>query len=460
MQSPRLAQFRRSVGFAFALKKAVRDWTLWAFAWGAFIVAWRVGFRQSPSWLAWGLAAFPLLALAAALRAWRKLPSETSLRAAVDQRSHLGGMLMAEDETPLAGWRSPEPLPLRVRWEWRRPVSAMLCGFLFLAAAMLVPQRFALLDDPTLEIGADVRKLAASIDVLQEEKIVERTQAEQLKEKLRQIQDEASGRDPKKTFDALDHMMQSLARTARNAAEDASETIDKLRKAKKLAEAVAKEDATLDAKVKDEALKELNDLVSKAAEEEKSLADNLAQNLDEELRRELQEGDLTPEQLKDLAEALKGAKSELQGKLGKLSKARLIDPKKLKKCNGKECEGDDDEGMEGEESVEQMLARLVPRGGRGGRTEGPGHNPIQWTEGSKEEGAKFKEQSLTPGSLAQLKESMKVGISRAEPKVGETTSSQGGAVANSTAGGGGTHAATLLPQHRAAVQRFFARGKE
>jgi len=455
MQSPRLAGFRRSIGIALAAKEAVRSTTLWAFAWGAFVIAWRVGSRQTPSWLAWGLAAFPILALAASWRAWRKLPSQASLRAAADQRSHCGGMLMAADETPLAGWQTPEPLALRVRWNWGRPVAALLCGFAFLAAALLVPQRFALLDDPTLEIGADVRKLASAIDVLQEEKIVERSQAEQLKDKLRQIQDEASGRDPKKTFDALDHMMQALTRTARNAAEDAGETIDKLRKAKRLAEAVAKEEGTLDAKIKEDALKELHDLVSKAAEEAKSL-DNA---LDEELRRELKDGDLTAEQLKELADALKGAKGELQAKLGKLSKARLIDPKQLKKCEGDPGEDGECDGEECEGSVAKMLARLSQRSGRGGRAEGPGHSPIQWSDGSKEEGAKFKEQSLPPASLAQLKESIKVGISRAEPKAGEATASQGGGLVGAAVGGGGAHAATLLPQHRAAVQRFFARNK-
>lgn len=106
-----------------------------------------------------------------------------------------------------------------------------------------------------------------------------------------------------------------------------------------------------------------------------------------------------------------------------------------------------------------MATALSNRGGRGGLSEGPGHNAITWTEGTSEKDAKFKEQALPPAELAALKESRVLGVGKATPKQGDTQGSQSGALVGATAGGGGANAAELLPQHRAAVQRFFDRKK-
>ena len=67
-------------------------------------------------------------------------------------------------------------------------------------------------------------------------------------------------------------------------------------------------------------------------------------------------------------------------------------------------------------------------------------NILTWTDGTKEDGAKFKEQALPPGSLASFKDSIKVGVGKIQPKQSDATTSTGGAVNNSAAGGGGANA--------------------
>lgn len=144
----------------------------------------------------------------------------------------------------------------------------------------------------------------------------------------------------------------------------------KLAMAQKLAEAMEKEMAKLDEKTKKAAFEELMKIVDKAAAEN-ALAEK---GLEESIFEGLHDFDLSPEDLEKLAKALQGASNDLKGKIGRLARFRLIDVDELKPCDGDcDCEGDECE-----------VARIVPgcRGGKGGVTEGPGHNEITWTDGT------------------------------------------------------------------------------
>ena len=80
---------------------------------------------------------------------------------------------------------------------------------------------------------------------------------------------------------------------------------------------------------------------------------------------------------------------------------------------------------------------------------------------TKEEGAKFKEETLPPAALAKFKESIVLGLGKADPKGnGDVSPSQGGALTGAAKGGGAANTQTVLPRHKNAVERFFARPKE
>lgn len=99
--------------------------------------------------------------------------------------------------------------------------------------------------------------------------------------------------------------------------------------------------------------------------------------------------------------------------------------------------------------------------GQGGVDRGRGDAPMTWTDGTEEDGAKFKEQVLPVGgdlTTAQL-----VGVSRAAPN--ETPDdgagvSTGGALTSARAGAGAAHVSVLLPEHRRVVERYFKRTGE
>jgi hypothetical protein len=451
-----IERIRWRIGGLLALKGSLIGLTAWVFLWGTFVVAWRVWRREAPDWLWWGAAAAPMVVALATYLAWRRTPGTSAVRAFVDRYASCGGLLMASEVQPLGLWQNtlPSPADISIRWRGRGAATAFVASVAFLLAAFLVPQSIATWADPGLEIGNDVHKLTGAIEMLKEEKIMEQARVDFLKDKLKQIQDDASGRNPKKTFDALDNIRDSLSRAAQQAAEGAIQKAEKLGKSQGLAEALGANDGSLDPKLQKEAMTELAGLLEKALDEN----DFADLDLDPDLLKECLECKLSPDDLKKLGKAMKAARGGLSKKLDKLTKARLIDPSLLKECeNAGECDACKDGKCDA-----LALAKILngKRGGRGGVTEGPGHNELAWTDGTDESGAKFKEMALPPGSLSKLRESIKVGVAKAQPTEANAVASQSGAIQNSAAGGGGANSNVVLPQHRAAVQRFFERPKQ
>ena len=82
---------------------------------------------------------------------------------------------------------------------------------------------------------------------------------------------------------------------------------------------------------------------------------------------------------------------------------------------------------------------------------------MTWTEGSDENGAKFKEKALPPGSVAGLQDSQLVGLSASAPEVQKGNLAAHGALNNSATGGGSAHTQTVLPKHKGAVKKYFDR---
>ena len=84
---------------------------------------------------------------------------------------------------------------------------------------------------------------------------------------------------------------------------------------------------------------------------------------------------------------------------------------------------------------------------------------MTWSDGTSEEGAKFKEEALPPAS--QLTDAQIVGISRAAPELSaEDVTAASGALASAAGSGGSAHSQVVLPRHRRTVQRFFKREEQ
>jgi hypothetical protein len=461
-----IARFRQRLVGLYALKYGLAALTVWAFLYGTVVLALRGALDVSATWLLWGLASLPLALVVAAILTWRRLPRVTALRAVIDRHSRCGGLLMAGDEQPLDEWESTLPSLRQPAVVWRSgPAWGLFAGALaFVALAFLVPKGLANLGGSRLDVNREVDTLTHQVDVLKEEKIIGRERADALAEKLEQLRRDASGKDPVKTLESLDHVQDVIGKTAQDAAESATRKTEEMARAETMAEAMErlarkKKD---DKKTQDQLTEAMNELahLTRQAASESELAN---MELDPETLDALKEGSLSPEQMKKLAEALKKGKAGLKKKIGRLVKAKLIDASALEKCD-----------KAGECSCEGLAAYLKENGGkgdlcdliagcempgRGGVTRGPGAAKLTFGKETSEDGFKFKEEALPPAALQALKESQITGISIGSPNLGKEKPQTGGSGALSGAKSGGGSASTqiVLPRHRGAVERYFDR---
>jgi hypothetical protein len=455
-------RFRERLGLLYFLRWSAIGLAAWCLVYGAAVLALRAAFELDRGLLLWGMASLPLVVFGAAWHAWRSLPSADRVRALVDGHGRCGGLVMASAEVPLGGWKPRDPEPPLPRWNATPTLTWCAVGPLFLAAAFLAPASFVRGEGGgALDIRRDVERLAEQIKALKEEEVLSAERADALAARLEELRKEASGRDPVKTLEALDHLQDTLNKAAQKEAEAAARHVEDLGKAETLAEALEKNAGRLDEAQLAQALSALASLARKAAEEN----DLLAGEIDPALLDELAKGKkLSPEQAKKLAEAFKKGKSEALKKAAKLVKARLIDPEALEKCEGASkadlaalADYLKENGFDGTDNL--LGDGMSEEGGKGGVSRGPGAVKLTFGDESSDSGVTFKEEELPPSELQKIRDSELQGVSSGAPTVnkGGTGKASSGALSSAEAGGGASAAQTVLPKHKAAVERFFNR---
>jgi hypothetical protein len=329
----------------------------------------------------------------------------------------------------------------------------------FFLISLLAPVRFAATSAARpMDVSREVENLSAQIEALKEAQIIEEAKAEALEQKLDQLAKEASGEDPARTWEALDHLNDAVEKAAKEAAETASSRQERLARAEALSEGLMAGADQLDSKTMTEAMRTLNEMMRDAIKENETLAGDLSP----ETLEAIKSGSLKAEHLKDISKALGQGKSALNQKLSKLSQSGMINPNSLK--GGAQANRRDSSGLARflKENAEKMSvdeATLQWCAGKGGVDRGRGDAAMTWTDGSSEKDAKFKEKVLPPSSVAGLNDSQLVGLSASAPTVDTSGVAAHGALNKTASGGGTAYTQTVLPRHRGAVKRYFDRPK-
>lgn len=275
----------------------------------------RISMFAAPSAIAWGLLGCVPMALAALVFEWRRRPGDNALRAVCDRHNHAGGLVMAGREATAAGWdrQLPALVVPTVRWQGRRTLGFFAAALLFAALALAIPDRYAALGrQRALDIGQTVEELETQIQALQDEKILKDQKAAELKQELAKLADTATGNDPAKTWEALDHLKSANTDLAKQAAEEAIAKTAKLTQAETLAAATSKlPDTAAGHETATKAMQELASLLQSA----KLDAGLLGVELPPGLLEAAKAGGLTPEQLKELMKKLQASKSDLSSSL-------------------------------------------------------------------------------------------------------------------------------------------------
>jgi hypothetical protein len=411
--------------------------------------------------MVWGAVGLAPAVVAAIVIALKQTPQHAALSALLDNYNSAGGLLMVGQVTNLGAWQDrlqAVSLP-QIRWRNPRIIGVFFVALLFLAISFVAPVHFSALGlTQPLEIAPEVERIADQIDTLKEERIIQPDTAESLEEKLDEVRGEASGEDPARTWEALDHLNDTISKTARETTEELAKELEQFASTQALAEALAKDGGDLDNSLLTEAMHELSDQAEAMAQENKAFKDSLSSETVDGLKS----GKLTREQMKELAAMLDKSRAAIRGKLEKLRELKLIDAETLQKCeNAGKC---DATGLAAflaengdEKSVDELMAIWAQseRSGKGGIARGRGDAPMTWADPTSEEGAKFKEQILSPSALAGFKDSRLVGRSVGAPSVENGGTARIGALANAANGKGSANTQSVLPRHKSAVKRYF-----
>ena len=452
-----IRRFMRELALLLAFKQSLAFITIWCFVWGVAALVLRAASATPRKPLLWGAMGIAIAIGAGAALARKQLPSRGSVRALLDNRNDCGGLLMADADADLGAWRMPEIALPRLRWRKARAFGLLAASFAFVAISLLAPVRFATINAARpMDVSREVENLAAQIEALKEAQVIEEAKAEALEQKLDQLGQEASGEDPAKTWEALDHLNDAVEKAAKEAAESANARQERLTRAEALAEGLMAGADQLDSKTMTEAMRTLGEMMRGAMKENEALAGDLSPETQEAIKS----GSLKPEQLKDISKALGRGKSSLNQKLSKLKKSGMINPGSLK--GGAQANHRDNSGLakflkENAEKVSVDEALLQWCEGKGGVDRGRGDAAMTWTDGASEKDAKFKEKLLPPSSVAGLKDSQLVGLSASAPTVDTSGVAAHGALNNTASGGGSAYTQTILPRHRGAVKRYFDR---
>ena len=452
-----IKRFIRKLAMLIAFKQSLSLITIWCFIWGAAALILRAASATPLNAILWGAIGIVIAVITAIWIASKQLPSRATVRALLDNRNDCGGLLMAGADAELGDWRTPEIALPKLLWRRERAYGLLAAAFTFVAISLLAPVRFAASNSAhPMDVSREVENVAAQIEALKEAQIIEEAKAESLEQKLDQLSQEASGEDPARTWEALDHLNDAVEKAAKEAAETGAARQDRLTRAEALSEGLATGADQLDPKTMTEAMRTLNAMMKDAMEENEALASDLSPETQEAIKS----GSLKPEHLKEISKALSQSKSSLNQKLSKLNKSGMINPGALK---GAAQSGQrDNSGLakflkENAEKISVDEAMLKWCEGKGGVDRGRGDAAMTWTDGSSEKDAKFKEKLLPPSSLAGLKDSQLLGLSASAPTADTKGVAAHGALNNTASGGGSAYTQTILPRHRGAVKRYFER---
>ena len=440
----------------------------WLVLWGCAALIVRLTTTATGSLLAIGGLGICFCLAFAAVRAWRRRPSRTAVRALLDKTNRRGGLIMAAESAELGDWaetaRSNVRTP-RLQWHGKRRIAGALWAGVFAVVAFVVPiKRDAMARDKRLDVSSLTDEVRAAVDILEEEDVLTEEEADQWEADLDAVEEDAAGEDPAKTWEALDHLQRRLQELADETARQDMASAEQVAHDQALAAAL---ETTADELAPD-TVQEAMDALSRRLL--KTMAENrlVEGALDSELAEKVRAGEpLTSAELGRCSACLGAAGEALRERLARLAKEGLLDPDAVARM-ARLSEDDlqaalkalaacDAAGLSAEDLL--AIAAQCATPGQGAPTRGRGDAPMTWKDPSSTEAVDFNEQQLNPATAGELTDARLVGLSSGNPEegAGELRTDQGRVLAAGRERGAATAERSVLPRHRRAVERYFKR---
>ncbi len=457
-----IKQFSRKLLACLAFRRFLAFGTVYLFACGTVLMLLRAMLGIPTAFVFWTFAGIIPVFPAAFLFELKKMPHRSCVTALLDKYNDMDGLLMAQDEADASSWQTfmgDVRCPVVV-WHSSREWLMFGMAVLFVAATVFTPHYFSgLYADNSLETGEVTNELNLKTDLLEQEEILEHSRALEIKNELDKLAREASGEDPARTWEALDHISESIISEAENSSEELLAISEKLGHAQNMAE-LLNQAGNLKPGVKEAAMEELAKMLKDAGNKAFDLSDFLGKDM----MKAIKNSALTQAQMKKLISGLKVCKKEITGKMGRLCQAGLAD----KKLYNKSAEVGQFDNSELAAFLKENADKLTMTDissmclpGKGGIKRGRGDAIMTWKKPSSETGVRFKEEVLPLSGLPSASESVTTGISPGVPEKNKEPVSVGsGALSGAESGEGSAITEQVLPRHKGIIRRYFDRQKD
>jgi hypothetical protein len=353
---------------------------------------------------------------------------------------------------------------------------------LFVGLAFVAPRWVTQVGQPRpLDVSSQVAQMTSQLETLKQESVLLPEQAASMTRKLDQVKSEANGKDPVKTWEALDHLQSQLQDAASQAVEKAHSQAQKIAQAQTLANALSQTIEQQPDALTPQQMAQAMQTLQRMAQEAAAENEKLKQAMDQQGLSNSQ-GSFTPQQLQDLSKALSLSEEQLQQlvnqlkaggfQLGQGDGSASMENSELYKVSAEDLRKALAQQMD-QKSVEEIMEQLRQLGqmaqggedgqgnqqgppGSGGVGRGRGDAEMTWNDQpASDQDTAFKDQVLPEAKLRALQQSTQVGLSAAAPKVVKGDQhSQGGVLTDQNAQGSAV-TQEVLPRHREAVKQYF-----
>lgn len=369
---------------------------------------------------------FTILGIICFMIARRRFETSDESLVRIEAKMKLQNALTAADQG-IAQWPElPSSINDGVQWHWKRLLPPLLGSLLILICGFLIPIQ-AKADAASDQQPHAWEKLESSLEVLEDQEIVQEEYLDEIREKLEELRDQS----PEEWFshsslEATDNLL-------KNHASEQEQLKNSMQRFEQTLDALQNPPVNMSAQQRQQLMNQLDQALQKmeqgAMKPNKELLDQL-KNLD-------------PSQLKQLSqEQLDQLRENMRRKSQQLSQGNSYKP-----GEGEGSEGDGDgEGSEGDGD----------KPGKGGISRGPGHAPNPLGEVRPDTGAGDHEglqstdhSNSLPGDLLETSDS--------EHNVDKSTRAprEGGSTEGSGKGGNHVWKNSMLPNEKKALKKFF-----
>ena len=389
--------------------------------------------------------------------AYNKNIEKTKWLAVLDDLNDFGGLLVSSDELFDKSWITTNTRINKIpefNVSYFKKFKYTALSFIFMILCLTVPVDGLMPTSNRLELNEVEEILNKQIQTLNEEGLIKTDEAKEFLKSLEQITNNSDGKDPSKSFEALDHLREKLKKAANAGAMDLASELNSLEKLNKTENAINSElpkeaqrylenmglDNPKDASERKKAEDELKKYIEDRFEKVRYTVDKLAQQnlISSDVQKHINENS------NNVSDSNQIMTTQDSGK-------------ESNNTNEQSSSGEGSGESSGEGSGENPGSSQIPGSTPNKGTDGGGHEPLNYNRITSDHNSKFIDHKLPATGIVDFEGSISVGIGISAPLTNQPEPSGSGAGSLNLQDTDKIHVGkeTILPRHKNAVIEYF-----